>query len=185
MEKAREASLQLNTEVVVEELIPKEYFARACSMTSGKNVPPERVDALLRKMYRAEHSPIRMRKFWIEVLGCSTFVANHFVRHNVGIEHYHLSHRSDRTGVGDNQSTRLTPTCFAMCINAQALINMARKRLCTKASFETRKVMELIKIAMEKVDPELAACMVPECEYRKGCYELSPCGKLASSVIAG
>lgn len=173
------ANITHGFEVSVEEIVPKEYFVRACNMTSGKKVPEKKVDSLLKKMYKAEHSPIRMRKFWIEVHNCPTYVANHFVRHNVGIEHYHLSHRSDRTGVGDRESNRLTPTSFAMCCNAQSLINMARKRLCRKASECTRAVMETIKKAIFTIDPDLAICLVPECEYRHGCNELSPCGKFS------
>jgi thymidylate synthase ThyX len=67
-----------------------------------------------------------------------------------------------------------------MLINAQAIINMARKRLCMKAHPETRLVYEHLKDHMKIVDPDLARYMVPECEYRGGvCHELRPCGKMA------
>ena len=53
---------------------------------------------------------------------------------------------------------------------------MARKRLCNKASKETRDVMKLIRrCLLDGVDPALAECLVPECEYRGQCNELRSC----------
>lgn len=155
-----------------------EYFKKACEATTGKRLKKEQTENLLKKMYKAEHSPIRCRIFFIEIKNVPTFVCNHFVRHKVGVEFFCLSHRSDRTGVKDELSNRLTPTNFAMLINAQALINMARKRLCNKASRETCEVMGLIKDTMEAVDSELAYRMVPDCEYRGYCHEIQPCGRV-------
>jgi thymidylate synthase ThyX len=63
-----------------------------------------------------------------------------------------------------------------MLVNAQALINMARKRLCGKAHIETQKVMTAIKKEIAKVDADLAEFMVTDCEYRHGCHELRTCG---------
>lgn len=163
-------------EVTVTDVLGLTYFKKACEATSGKELPEDRVLPLLEKMYKAEHSPIRERKFWVEVKGCPVFVANHFRTHNVGIEHFHLSHRSDRTGVEDTATNRLTPTSFSFMCNAQSLINMARKRLCSKASRETYNVMRLIRDCLsDGVDPALAECLVPECEYRGQCHELYPC----------
>lgn len=164
-------------EVTVTDVLGLTYFKKACEATSGKELPEDRVMPLLKKMYKAEHSPIRERKFWVEVKRCPVFVANHFRTHNVGIEHFHLSHRSDRTGINDTITNRLTPTSFSFMCNAQSLINMARKRLCNKASKETRDVMKLIRLCLlDGVDPALAECMVPECEYRGQCNELHSCG---------
>ena len=163
-------------EVTVTDVLGLTYFKKACEATSGKELPEDRVLTLLEKMYKAEHSPIRERKFWVEVKRCPVFVANHFRTHNVGVEHFHLSHRSDRTGIKDTVINRLTPTSFSFMCNAQSLINMARKRLCGKASRETYDVMRLIKLCLEDgVDPALAECLVPECEYRGQCHELHPC----------
>lgn len=76
--------------------------------------------------------------------------------------------------------TRNDEVNHAMLLNAQALINMARKRLCHKAHPETRLLMEHIKDCMKPVDPDLARYMVPECVYRGDvCHELRPCGKMA------
>lgn len=60
--------------------------------------------------------------------------------------------------------------------NAQALINIARKRLCNQASPETRQVMEEIKKEVSKRDKFMAEVMVKECVYRGYCSEMKPCG---------
>lgn len=177
--------LWLQLEVTVTDVLGLTYFKKACEATSGKELPEARVIPLLKNMYKAEHSTIRERKFWVEVKGCPVFVANHFRTHNVGVEHFHLSHRSDRTGVEDTATNRMTPTSFSFMCNAQSLINMARRRLCSKASEETRDVMKLIRqCLLEGVDPDLAECMVPECEYRGKCYELRSCGRIKTVMEA-
>ena len=64
-----------------------------------------------------------------------------------------------------------------MFINSQSLINMAKKRLCFKASKETREVMRLIRQQMFFVDVALFDKLMPECHYRNGyCPELVSCG---------
>ena len=66
-----------------------------------------------------------------------------------------------------------------MIVNAEALINMSKKRLCGQASKETQEVMQAIKEAVALVDPYLPKYMVRECEFRNGiCPELKCCGNL-------
>ena len=60
--------------------------------------------------------------------------------------------------------------------NAQALINVARFRLCYQASPETRACMEDLKREIHEVEPDIADVMVPNCVYRCGCPEFSQCG---------
>lgn len=60
--------------------------------------------------------------------------------------------------------------------NPQALINMARKRLCNQASAETREVMQEMKNEVSKRDKFLARVMVKECVYRGFCPEMQGCG---------
>jgi thymidylate synthase ThyX len=65
-----------------------------------------------------------------------------------------------------------------MLVNAQTLINMARKRLCSKAHKETMDTMMAIKDEIAWVDPDLAKFLVPECEYRGNfCHEPRSCGR--------
>ena len=81
----------------------------------------------------------------------------------------------------DKSVHRWIPVNHLMIANAQALINMARKRLCHKASPETRDVMEKIRTAIGGVDPALGNVMVPECYYRGFiCHERAMCGQMAN-----
>jgi len=128
----------------------------------------------LEKIYRCEHSPIRTQLFWIEMFGIPTFVSVHLVRHKIGVEHFVRSHRDDRGGNGTED--RNTPVDHAMLINAQALLNMARKRLCLKAHAQTWVVMQNIRSAVSGVDLSLALMMRRDCIYRNGCHEIKPCG---------
>lgn len=132
----------------------------------------------LEKIYGCEHSPLRTQIFWVEMLGIPTFASTHFVRHKFGVEHFVSTNREDRGG--DEEANRWTLVNHGMHINAQALINMARKRLCYKAHHEVRKIMEEIVNNMYMIDADLADRMVPECEYRNGCHELRPCGYFES-----
>ena len=59
-----------------------------------------------------------------------------------------------------------------MTCNAQAFINISRKRLCYGcASEETRFAWQLVIGALKEVDPILAEKCVPECLYRGFCPE--------------
>ena len=64
-----------------------------------------------------------------------------------------------------------------MTANAQALINISRKRLCNCASKETREAWKQVQESIREVDPIMAEKMVPECIYRGFCPEfMNPCG---------
>lgn len=71
---------------------------------------------------------------------------------------------------------RYAKTDLAFICNAEALMNIAHKRLCGKASHETRRLVEFIKEEVAKVDEALARHMVPQCVYRAGlCSEPQSC----------
>lgn len=146
----------------------------ACSFTANKSVHIKSRLAL----FKAEHSVIRTVTYWVELIDIPTFVSTHLVRHHEGVTHFVSSHRPDRSLYTDpTEVNRLTPVNHSMFINAQALINMARKRLCGKASPETREVMQRIKEELHDIDPELYECLLPECLYKNGvCFELKSCG---------
>lgn len=73
---------------------------------------------------------------------------------------------------------RYTPVNLGLCVNAQALIDMAKLRLCTGcAAPETVTVFREIKNQIRQIDPALAAMMVRKCVYRNGiCGEMRCCG---------
>ena len=105
-----------------------------------------------------------------------SYVSVHFTRHKIGVEHFVQTMRTDRGA--EKVADRNTPVNHAMFINAQSLINMARKRLCRAAAPEAVELMELIKEHVQLADPDLAICMVPEGIYRGGrCVEGLQCGR--------
>lgn len=134
--------------------------------------------APLDDIYRWGHSPARTQLFWIVMGEIPTKVSVHLVRHAaVGQQHYVMSNRPDRGGPGDDEVTRNSPVNHRMLLNAEHLIDMARRRLCCKASVETRAIMEQIRQAVAVEDPDLARYMVRQCVYRGGyCSEPKPCG---------
>ncbi|WP_195515587.1 hypothetical protein [Paraclostridium bifermentans] len=130
-----------------------------------------------RKLLMSEHSPIRKIKMAWRWLGIKSWVSVHIVRHWLGIEHFVGTRRTDRTGIDRNalrQDELVNHECEA---NAQALINISRRRLCFCASPETREAWQQVKDYVATKEPELAQCMVKECVYRNGlCPEMFSCG---------
>lgn len=82
-------------------------------------------------------------------------------------------------------SDRHTPVNLGLLVNAQSLIDMAKLRLCNKASAETREVFEAIRSKVAEVDADLADMMVPKCVYCGGiCHEPKSCGYNKTSAFA-
>lgn len=77
---------------------------------------------------------------------------------------------------------RYAPTSLAGLFNAEAIINMSHKRLCMKASKETREIWEKVLEEVLKVDPGLYLSCVPPCVYKGYCSEPKPCGYTKSDV---
>jgi len=159
-------------EVTVTKLTDERILRAACSATMRGRESKMTLD----KIYRNMHSPIRTQWFWCSITNIMTFISVHLVRHKFGVEHFVGTNREDR---GGELANRLTKINHSMLINAEALINMSRKRLCGQASKETQEVMQAIKEAVALVDPYLPKYMVRECEFRNGvCPELKCCGNL-------
>ena len=99
----------------------------------------------LEKLIKAEHSPARELWFGIK-MEIPYWVSVHFVRHHIGVNHYVQTQRDDRTTheISRNEKPQGETVSHIMSVNAQELIFMAHKRLCSQASPETRKVMEMI-----------------------------------------
>lgn len=131
------------------------------------------------KMLLAEHSPIRLVEFdwtWKDIM---QWVTTHLVRHHEGCEKFVHSQRGDRRvlPVPRNELPQGALNDMDMTANAQAIINISRKRLCSCASKETREAWKQVVEAIREVDPVLADKCVPECLYRGFCPEfMNPCG---------
>ena len=147
--------------------------ARTTISREGEGQYPS--DTWKKQILLAEHSPIRKLKFSWKWTNLKSWVSVHFVRHWLGILHWVTTQRVDRTGVDRDISPQNTPVEHECEANAQALINISRKRLCTQASPETRQAWQEVKNEVEKNDPILASVMVKECIYRGFCPEHKRC----------
>lgn len=148
--------------------------ARTTISREGEGTYPS--DSWKKCILLAEHSPIRKIKFSWKWENLKSWISVHFVRHKFGIEHWVTTQRTDRTGVDRDKSPQDTPVSHECEANAQALIFISRRRLCTQASVETRQAWQEVKADVEKVDPILASVMVKECIYRGFCPESNSCG---------
>lgn len=146
------------------------FLARITQGSERFTVPSEN---WRRNLIASEHSPARTLPFTIALWGVPYFVSVHLVRHKFGVEHYVKSQRSNPNRGESRQDARVN---HVMDLNLQALINMARKRLCVHADATTRAVMNEIRTAVIEKDPIYADFLVPDCIYRGGCYEFTSCG---------
>ena len=143
----------------------------AIAFTTGHTFDPK---AELIDIYGWGHSLTYTQMFTIRMYKIPSFVSVHFVRHHVGVCHYVKSMRDDRQP--EKEVDRNTPVNHMMFCNAEAVMAMARRRLCGMAHKNTRIVMEEIKRKMQLTDPALADMLVPTCVYRNGvCPEPKPC----------
>lgn len=148
--------------------------ARTTISREGEGLYPS--DSWKKTMLLAEHSPIRRIRFGWKWIDLKSWISVHFVRHKHGIEHWVTTQRTDRTGVdrdASRQDAKVSHECEA---NAQALIFISRRRLCSQASKETREAWKEVREVVRKEDPILASVMVPECIYRGFCPEFKSCG---------
>ena len=153
-----------------------EDIARMTANLPEKGTPP--TEAWKRRMLMARHSPIRELRFRILITDIPTWVATHLVRH-VHAQPYVSSQRSDRQDNYDRNAARQdAPVTMCWSMNAEELMVVANKRLCMKASPETREVVEEICRQAIEFCPEFSDVLVPMCEYHGGvCHEMQPCGE--------
>lgn len=147
----------------------------------------------------AEHSPIRLLEYDFTISDIRQWVTVHLVRHHEGCEKFVHTQRQDindeiehitktiidiftREGLlkdGWRERDYLfqgQPNDMDMTCNAQAFINISRKRLCYGCpSPETRMAWEIVIEKLSEIDPILAEKCVPECVYRGFCPEKRRC----------
>lgn len=146
-----------------------------CRSTAGKEEAGNEPSAdFKRRILIAEHSPIRdisIKWMWPSI---KSWVATHWSRHKW--ECFIQTQRTDRTGVSRDDLPQSALVSFTGEANAQHLIDTMRKRLCHQAAPETREYAEDLKVAISKVEPEIAEALVPNCIYRGACPEMHECG---------
>lgn len=155
-----------------------EMLNRARRTVKKEALDKEPSDKFIRSIYLSEHSPIRDRIFTVSIKGIKSWVATHLARHSVGYTPYISTQRDDRVDYDGSRDDRKQGDLVDMDItlNAQAFINVSRKRLCHMAHPETVKVWRSVIDELAKLDPHLADVCVPECIYRGFCPEIHTCG---------
>lgn len=87
--------------------------------------------------------------------------------------------RPDRKDRVEGEYSREQEVPFVMKLTARALKEISHYRLCVKAEEPTRVFMNMLKQAIDEVEPALAKEMVPLCIYRGGiCTEFNSCRKV-------
>lgn len=145
----------------------------------------------------AEHSQIKLVEYRISFKDLRQWVGVHLLRHPFVLPFIH-SQRSDRDAERMNEAVDKVMSIIEddvkndpdfnmrdyrfqgegndqdFYVNAQTLVNISRKRLCTTASRETRYAWAIVKNAIKEFDPMMAHCMVRQCVYRGFCPEMHP-----------
>lgn len=158
-------------EVTVKAITENQEVLNSCRVTVWKdNLEKEPSEKFMYDIYFSEHSPIRDKVFVIDVVGVKSWVITHFVRHHEGFTPYISSQRDDRHA-SEVPRDELPQGALVNCritLNAQAFINVSRKRFCLQAHKEAREFWSRVIEALTKVDPILANQCVPNCIYRGG-----------------
>ncbi len=165
-------------EIEIERVTDWRRVVNAARMTVNKKfIGREPSDAFKRMILRSEHSPIRMLEFDITIRDFPYWVHTELVRHHVGVEKFVTTSRPDRTG-GKSRHELPQDALVSMtyAANAQAIIDISRKRLCNKAAKETQEIWAKILAELAKVEPVLVEFCVCNCLYRSRCPEAEPCG---------
>ena len=152
----------------------------AARRTVGKApINKEPSDTFKKKTLLAEHSPIRLLEYDFTWEDIQQWVTTHLVRHHEGCEKFVHTQRTDRNpelkGLNRDELPQGLLNDMDMTCNAQAFINISRKRLCRCASPQTRKAWEMAIEYLKTIDSILASKCVPECIYRGFCPEFDNC----------
>ena len=172
----------------------------AARRTWGKQpLDKEPSDKFKRKILLAEHSPIRLLEYDFTIEDIRQWVTVHLVRHHEGCEKFVHTQREDINQEIENMTKMVINLLYEaellregwkprdymfqgegndmdMTCNAQAFMNISRKRLCYGcASKETRQAWEFVIDMLKEIDPILAEKCVPDCVYRGFCPETDRC----------
>lgn len=81
-----------------------------------------------------------------------------------------------------SQFDRFAPTDLLMIVNAEEIMNISVKRLCSTASKEARAIWRQTLDLIEEIDPDLVKFCKKPCVLQGYCRESKPCGYMASDA---
>lgn len=161
---------------------PSERDWMACKeralITTWKDPKNPPTEGWKHKILEARHSPIRRLHFSFRITGIKSWISVHLCRH-IHAQPYVSSQRNDRQDMYDRDlAFQAAPVNMIWDINAEELMVVANKRLCTQAQEETRAVVAEMCRLVEERCPEFKGLLVPMCEYQGHvCHEMKPCGR--------
>lgn len=130
---------------------------------------------------KSRHSPIRRLFFSFFIKDVPYCIAMELARHHEGVEKFIKSQRNDRQSDYDRNAARQdAPVNMIIDFNAEGLITICEKRLCSVATPEARQVMTAIKNLVLDKYPEFEGLLEPFCVKYHVCNEIRSCGRLAA-----
>lgn len=147
-------------------------------LTVGLNTKTAPTLEWKKKILRARHSPIRRLRFAFLLEDIPSWVSVHLVRH-IHAQPYVRSQRNDRQYAYDRtKAPQDAPVTMIWDMDAEELMTVANKRLCSQASIQTQAVVRAMCQEVLDKCPEFEGELVPMCQYHGGvCHEMIPCGR--------
>lgn len=171
-------------------LVGPEYMVPVMRATQGNDMYTPKMPKLdtWYKMILSEHSSDRAVKYRVFVEDIKYYGHVHIIRHNVGVEPHVYSQRDDNgTQLTTDRDNIPQGALINMCldINVQAIVTMARKRMCHKSHRVCQDFMKKLKCSLiyegDAYDKVLGNLMMPPCSWWRGyCAEPTPCGRVSS-----
>jgi len=107
-----------------------------------------------KRLLLSDHSPLREVRLLIE-MDLMNKTQNHVVRHNVGVQWFVSTLRSDIVDSDDLKVHRQTERSLAFSINLSALVGIIRKRTCRVSEDATVRLFQKLTEKVIKLDPKL------------------------------
>ena len=158
-----------------------------CRTTDNKEFTEVEPSERFKKMLLiSEHSPIRLIEYDWTWRDMPYWVHVELARHK--FEKFISTQRDDRVqnDVLRGKKPQDAPVRFDGYANQQNMIDACRKRLCFKATPQARSYAVSFKQDLRAAGYEAEAeVLVPNCVYRCGCPEFTPCGFFQKFINAG
>lgn len=145
------------------------------TVSKESSTPPS--DEWKIKLLKSNHSPIRTLEFCFRLSDIPYWVSVHLVRHVHAIPFVSTQRDDRQLKYKRGEARQDAPVTMCWFVNAEELITIAHKRLCSQSSKETRELIQMICDKVIEVNPEFKELLVPNCVYRGGlCDEFNCCG---------
>lgn len=129
------------------------------------------------KLFACNDSILEIPEYWVFCEAPRSVAAQlrtHEKKH--GMYFWMGTGRTDRKDRIPGKYSREQIVPFVMKLTARAIKEISHYRMCNKAEEPTRQFMFRLQTELRDIEPELAAAMMPLCQYRGGvCTEFNSC----------